>query len=202
MGWTGCLSPLTRGMRMVSSVPLVVARSIPAHAGSTGTRSGVGPQPLVYPRLHEESIVPTTTSRLASGLSPLTRGTRAAPGSGHRSDRPIPAHAGSTSPGCVASSGIWVYPRSRGEHTSRTSLSNSMLRRCPHGTRPAPIQISLSEGCPKKYFSRLPATQCDESLDVSQPWLCIPRKSQTPGSDWTENTPSGHPTPSHLRTVI
>ncbi len=73
----------------------------------------------VYPRSRGEHICNCGIATKPGGLSPLARGTHALVPAISPQHRFIPARAGNTSSGNPALSINSVYPRSRGEHSSR-----------------------------------------------------------------------------------
>ncbi len=110
------LSPLARGT-LTTRLPVVSSmRFIPAGAGNTSGLSLRIMQSPVYPRWRGEHLARPRTNNTASGLSPLARGTREAPGQSLCPGRFIPAGAGNTE--SYAKKFGWepVYPRWRGEH--------------------------------------------------------------------------------------
>ena len=115
-------SPLTRGARRGERVGGQSAGLIPAHAGSTSSRSNSRSAIRAHPRSRGEHGDVEFFVVSVWGSSPLTRGA-------HRRNLPyprgmglIPAHAGSTGRLRHPPSQRRAHPRSRGEHL--TVLNN------------------------------------------------------------------------------
>ncbi|KXB52629.1 hypothetical protein HMPREF0307_02209 [Corynebacterium sp. DNF00584] len=109
-------SPLTRGAHPVCGVLAKQLRLIPAHAGSTARRYGLGMKSPAHPRSRGEHSIWLIATPHGVGSSPLTRGAPIRAGEPVPPVGLIPAHAGST----VHVAGLiehrWAHPRSRGEH--------------------------------------------------------------------------------------
>ncbi len=112
------LSPLARGTPGVTCERIYQSRFIPAGAGNTNVTHRAGYRVPVYPRWRGEHDRSTIISPLASGLSPLARGTLSTGQSWPRDSRFIPAGAGNTTGGKPRISTAAVYPRWRGEHVT------------------------------------------------------------------------------------
>ncbi|AGS31004.1 hypothetical protein SN31241_40330 [Salmonella enterica subsp. enterica serovar Newport str. USMARC-S3124.1] len=117
------LSPLARGTLYNYGPYSLSPRFIPAGAGNTA--HGVCPRRLlaVYPRWRGEHLIVKIKKQAESGLSPLARGTRAKVQHYHHIRRFIPAGAGNTmfpAPKCDRQA---VYPRWRGEHNDKLSVT-------------------------------------------------------------------------------
>ncbi|ESC43007.1 hypothetical protein SEENP078_15106 [Salmonella enterica subsp. enterica serovar Newport str. RI_10P078] len=98
-------------------------RFIPAGAGNTLQLRSLFPQSSVYPRWRGEHLIVKIKKQAESGLSPLARGTRAKVQHYHHIRRFIPAGAGNTmfpAPKCDRQA---VYPRWRGEHNDKLSVT-------------------------------------------------------------------------------
>ena len=134
------LSPPTRGSLVVADLVLEPEGSIPAHAGKPGP--GIrSPVPTgVYPRPRGEAADELALALRADGLSPPTRGSRAAAGAHPPADGSIPAHAGKPSMPPPAPGPASVYPRPRGE-----AMMMSLRAPPPFGLSP-PTRGSLVEG--------------------------------------------------------
>ena len=90
-------SPLTRGALVADGIEGLVGGLIPAHAGSTMSRSsGIARRPA-HPRSRGEHLLVGTQAYDLLGSSPLTRGALLMPRRIWRLMGLIPAHAGSTS---------------------------------------------------------------------------------------------------------
>ncbi len=109
-------SPLTRGARSSLVSFFAGAGLIPAHAGSTPSRTNSSALFRAHPRSRGEHPRWGDIHWGTDGSSPLTRGARAAVRLDRQGRGLIPAHAGSTrclSPGLSLER---AHPRSRGEH--------------------------------------------------------------------------------------
>ena len=95
---------------------LLPLRFIPADAGNTQPEQQGCALKTVYPRWRGEHAKYQVAPICRDGLSPLARGTRAAPLREDLRNRFIPAGAGNTSSAFAMSASISVYPRWRGEH--------------------------------------------------------------------------------------
>ena len=89
-------SPLTRGARKRRSSGPPLQRIIPAHAGSTDTRSTCSRGDPDHPRSRGEHTYRASHLTYEGGSSPLTRGARDVSASAGVLSGIIPAHAGST----------------------------------------------------------------------------------------------------------
>nr|CBX81714.1 hypothetical protein EAIL5_2894 [Erwinia amylovora ATCC BAA-2158] len=114
-------------------------RFIPAHAGNTVIFTDSVNFTAVYPRSRGEHTSKTSLTATEAGLSPLTRGTRRRFVSDRAGKRFIPAHAGNTRFCCISSRLKTVYPRSRGEHKTASTIFhvNAGLSPLTRGTRPS-----------------------------------------------------------------
>ena len=116
------LSPPTRGNRMHRSDLLVLAGSIPAHAGEPRRARALPFAVGVYPRprggTRQNPLLPVRFD----GLSPPTRGNRAELISEHGRRGSIPAHAGEPEMLQAEEQVLEVYPRPRGGTASASSL--------------------------------------------------------------------------------
>ena len=92
-------SPLTRGKRNQELIKATGAGLIPAHAGKTLDREGVGLVSGAHPRSRGENGHPERRVLWKCGSSPLTRGKPMYAGDFLRSIGLIPAHAGKTRSG-------------------------------------------------------------------------------------------------------
>ena len=139
------LSPPTRGSLHSRIARSAQGRSIPAHAGKPPTESDCPCSRRVYPRPRGEAGIAWGMGWGIPGLSPPTRGSRSgrrpcshrgrsipahagkpsAPGrqAGIRR-RSIPAHAGKPARTTAARAVSAVYPRPRGEASSRSRRSS------------------------------------------------------------------------------
>ena len=109
-------SPHTRGAPASSSSACARRRIIPAYAGSTRPRRRLRHRRQDHPRIRGEHVHPGNEMPIGEGSSPHTRGARPTSLSSARSQRIIPAYAGSTPPRASRTSGTRDHPRIRGEH--------------------------------------------------------------------------------------
>ncbi len=119
MGTSGS-SPLTRGAPDVAVCQCCATGIIPAHAGSTGTRSRVPSSQWDHPRSRGEHLTPDFLPMQRTGSSPLTRGAPDDQVADHQFVGIIPAHAGSTYRSSEGLRRFGDHPRSRGEHPLMT----------------------------------------------------------------------------------
>ena len=115
-------SPLTRGKRCCSLTTLVSIGLIPAHAGKTGSGSGLRCGGRAHPRSRGENRSPKMTINNALGSSPLTRGKLLHVMGVKHMPRLIPAHAGKTVHLLLWTARSGAHPRSRGENDSLSVL--------------------------------------------------------------------------------
>ncbi len=130
-------SPLTRGAHPVCGVLAKQLRLIPAHAGSTARRYGLGMKSPAHPRSRGEHSIWLIATPHGVGSSPLTRGALIDREPAHAIGGLIPAHAGST---IYAHSELLrqrAHPRSRGEH-----YEPELVASMPDGSSP------LTRGAP------------------------------------------------------
>ena len=125
-------SPLTRGAREMTCCSCVRVGLIPAHAGSTYSRTYLGRYARAHPRSRGEHAVSLQLCAIRLGSSPLTRG---AP-RGLRRRRTdlglIPAHAGST-----PHRGFWLRRLSGSSPLTRGALVVHGVPRLRCGLIPA-----------------------------------------------------------------
>ena len=142
-------SPLTRGARGRVDEEGVLARLIPAHAGSTAFPRGAAAITAAHPRSRGEHLLVEAECFSACGSSPLTRGAQSSALRREYRIRLIPAHAGSTDriPGQGHESA--AHPRSRGEHIIAWAFTTGVPGSSPL-TRGA-----LGEACEAARFVRL-----------------------------------------------
>ena len=105
------LSPRVRGSRYRSDRPLAAFRSIPACAGEPAGPDGFQRWNPVYPRVCGGADSKDEAQRLADGLSPRVRGSRAVPPERYTMTRSIPACAGEPTPADLRCPAPGVYPR-------------------------------------------------------------------------------------------
>ena len=115
-------SPLTRGAHSSGSSIRRSNGLIPAHAGSTDCRSRRGRIRTAHPRSRGEHAVEWLNHAVVAGSSPLTRGALGLYGAAPDGEGLIPAHAGSTACAAVVIGLCPAHPRSRGEHTWRSTM--------------------------------------------------------------------------------
>ena len=120
------LSPLARGTHYIEQPLTVERRFIPAGAGNTDILAEYFNELAVYPRWRGEHSDRRGTSALLNGLSPLARGTLVVQPDLEHSVRFIPAGAGNTGVVIFRTALNAVYPRWRGEHKTRRSISLSL----------------------------------------------------------------------------
>ncbi len=120
------LSPLARGTRTSARRKPRQTRFIPAGAGNTCVSKRSAGHRAVYPRWRGEHSDRRGTSALLNGLSPLARGTLVVQPDLEHSVRFIPAGAGNTGVVIFRTALNAVYPRWRGEHKTRRSISLSL----------------------------------------------------------------------------
>ena len=109
-------SPLSRGIQIRLSEPLVKARIIPALAGNTVSGSGRGIWCQDHPRSRGEYLASSTVGHGQGGSSPLSRGIRLWFGVVLPVVGIIPALAGNTHAWTHTPRIMWDHPRSRGEY--------------------------------------------------------------------------------------
>ena len=110
------LSPLARGTPLNPGGVTRTQRFIPAGAGNTSRGGCISPGCAVYPRWRGEHQIDDLVADIATGLSPLARGTRVVGDKVRPDQRFIPAGAGNTRGQNAAIGHSPVYPRWRGEH--------------------------------------------------------------------------------------
>ena len=110
------LSPLTRGTRPPEGVQGDPAGIIPAYAGNTRTSRSPSPCAPDHPRLRGEHLMTHLALSMASGSSPLTRGTHHLLVAGNDGAGIIPAYAGNTTRLGSTLGLNGDHPRLRGEH--------------------------------------------------------------------------------------
>ena len=112
----GGSSPHTRGAPVAGDGGVLLARIIPAYAGSTSKRASHAAARADHPRIRGEHASLWPASHHTEGSSPHTRGALAGPVAVVGDGRIIPAYAGSTHRlGCAGNFGR-DHPRIRGEH--------------------------------------------------------------------------------------
>ena len=109
-------SPLTRGKQSREANALELRGLIPAHAGKTPVRRGLGLRHRAHPRSRGENGGNQPHNNLPPGSSPLTRGKHDGQGAVVADGGLIPAHAGKTRSRASWAWRIWAHPRSRGEN--------------------------------------------------------------------------------------
>ena len=111
-------SPLARGTRALAPTPTDAKGLIPARAGNTVLRSSSPHRVGAHPRSRGEHTRIVTLHALATGSSPLARGTLVDVVIRCAQAGLIPARAGNTLTPPSCSSPKRAHPRSRGEHDS------------------------------------------------------------------------------------
>ena len=109
-------SPLARGTPRLNPCKPMCLRFIPAGAGNTTADYNNLDALVVHPRWRGEHLRLSPDPAIASGSSPLARGTRAYAVAAVLADRFIPAGAGNTARAISAAGSMPVHPRWRGEH--------------------------------------------------------------------------------------
>ena len=137
-------SPLTRGKRLVATLPKMDPRLIPAHAGKTSSGSASSSPHRAHPRSRGENKDALASVKGTAGSSPLTRGKLGDIKPDYRDVGLIPAHAGKTSVSPLIFWSPWAHPRSRGENSSRTSALVPLLGSSPL-TRGKPVPCDRGE---------------------------------------------------------
>ena len=134
------LSPPTRGSRRGRCSGRRYAGSIPAHTGKPQSALADGPDSRVYPRPHGEALARDVVALAGSGLSPPTRGSRAAGASRTAARRSIPAHTGKPTSTRTVRARLTVYPRPHGEasHVAAGEASPKGLSPPTRGSPPGP----------------------------------------------------------------
>ena len=120
-------SPRARGALRCRTTHDARCGIIPACAGSTRGHPIPDPEPEDHPRVRGEHPEPGATPQLHLGSSPRARGALGARVQLLAGGGIIPACAGSTPPGLVASALAGDHPRVRGEHSLAT-LSLALAR--------------------------------------------------------------------------
>ena len=145
-------SPLTRGAHVGMLDSDGALGLLPAYAGSTPggavATGGCG----AHPRLRGEHPEPCPVLVICRGSSPLTRGAHGMPVDGPLATGLIPAYAGSTPGGAVATGGCGAHPRLRGEHQTSYSETVTLTGSSPL-TRGAPVPVTRVP----KLFRLIPA---------------------------------------------
>ena len=161
-------SPLARGTRALAPTPTDAKGLIPARAGNTVLRSSSPHRVGAHPRSRGEHTRIVTLHALATGSSPLARGTLVDVVIRCAQAGLIPARAGNTLTPPSCSSPKRAHPRSRGEHDSygdkviKGAGSSPLARGTRHrrhqspesnGLIPARAGNTLSVAC-RSYLSR------------------------------------------------
>ena len=120
------LSPRTRGRRGRAHRGVAGRGFIPANAGETCWRWRSSRLPRVYPRERGGDCSISGEVDSDEGLSPRTRGRRAAGPDRDADGRSIPANAGETRPAGGNRRATGVYPRERGGDVISTPITVRM----------------------------------------------------------------------------
>ena len=110
-------SPLSRGIHLEKSVPLLILRIIPALAGNTHFQPPGVRHTLDHPRSRGEYHASVSPANPIQGSSPLSRGILAGSRDFFKPYRIIPALAGNTYFIKFESGDLGDHPRSRGEYS-------------------------------------------------------------------------------------
>ncbi|SUF97023.1 Domain of uncharacterised function (DUF2825) [Salmonella enterica] len=116
------LSPLARGTPRFSISRISARRFIPAGAGNTSLKTKELRSTPVYPRWRGEHGTFRGQRKCITGLSPLARGTQTGARTCTEDMRFIPAGAGNTLSQPMRQMRLTVYPRWRGEHSTRARI--------------------------------------------------------------------------------
>ena len=146
------LSPLARGTHLLRGSSLHLCRFIPAGAGNTSSSNSLIRLAAVYPRWRGEHAHANANSFLASGLSPLARGTPRFTHPDTVAWRFIPAGAGNTTPRATLTQWRPVYPRWRGEHCLSTKAPSN-----PSGLSPLARGTPIPGTWAISFFRFIPA---------------------------------------------
>ena len=154
-------SPLARGTRAPRPARRGRGRFIPARAGNTASSRFSLRNPTVHPRSRGEHEAYLDTEGVATGSSPLARGTPDIAIAAVSATRFIPARAGNTMRSWRLTCTSPVHPRSRGEHAGgaapRVNVNGSSplargtppsRRSCPIGARFIPARAGNTSGVP------------------------------------------------------
>ena len=139
----GGLSPPTRGIPPRGRPISCRQRSIPAYAGDPAEGRRQAQRRRVYPRLRGGSEADEAVLNRLQGLSPPTRGIRAADAGFSTNERSIPAYAGDPDVYAVGLGAGEVYPRLRGG-----SYWVDGGRALHRGLSPPTRGIPRESGCP------------------------------------------------------
>ena len=127
------LSPHGRGKPACKPGTPLPPRSIPARAGETTLGRSETPCHEVYPRTGGGNARQGGGKVTALGLSPHGRGKRNRAGEFGVRARSIPARAGETSASGKSTLVPWVYPRTGGGNSRKSTAKNSGRGLSPHG---------------------------------------------------------------------
>ena len=125
-------SPHTRGAPPERQSDPIMARIIPAYAGSTRRRLGRGPASPDHPRIRGEHDSAMVSGVARRGSSPHTRGALRAGIVAPHAGRIIPAYAGSTPTTPRSGRPQTDHPRIRGEHSWRRRRRGPGWGSSPH----------------------------------------------------------------------
>ena len=138
-------SPHTRGLRPASSVMVMVARIIPAHAGFTPSLTPSSRPTPDHPRTRGVYLPPIPGRFPRAGSSPHTRGLRVSIEIRIPAHRIIPAHAGFTTAALRPMLGLSDHPRTRGVYSGILTCQNPSFGSSPHtrGLHAIPVEDIL-----------------------------------------------------------
>ena len=125
------LSPRSRGSHQGQAAARHAPRSIPALAGKPLLATCRISCKKVYPRARGEARMDELDAAWPGGLSPRSRGSPSRASQATRIRGSIPALAGKPLSGAPTMPGTEVYPRARGEATSRTRTGLSPVGLSP-----------------------------------------------------------------------
>ena len=139
-------SPLARGTLQPGHQTAQRQRLIPARAGNTENVYVVETKDSAHPRSRGEHARLFTASCVASGSSPLARGTRCLGGREAFGQRLIPARAGNTHIVQSPPGGGTAHPRSRGEHEANGGSKPAAVGSSPlaRGTLAGVLRIGVA----------------------------------------------------------
>ena len=180
--WRSGSSPLARGAHRLGGGVELLARLIPARAGSTGVKPDTPTLTRAHPRSRGEHVRASATRVKRSGSSPLARGALGADDPIGDEVRLIPARAGSTRPSSRRRRPARAHPRSRGEHRSASCAAITLRGSSPlaRGARP---RRELPAHVGRLIPARAGST-CG-SAPRTHPLAAHPRSRGEHGASWT-----------------
>ncbi len=162
----GGSSPLTRGTPRRLQGRHAQGRFIPTHAGNTVNGTLIEADRTVHPHSRGEHRCSAAAARRRCGSSPLTRGTLVEHFRATALARFIPTHAGNTHRGMRQRRRTAVHPHSRGEHTSRSTITLTA-----YGSSPLTRGTLWSAGPTALYWRFIPTHAGNTPLDMMPTWM-------------------------------